>query len=76
VAADDGRLLPSDLLSQDAENPDRMRPGKDSPLATQGAGALYDLPAYIGALPPEGTAPWDWDRTWRVRMKNTEDKKR
>jgi serine/threonine protein kinase len=22
------------------------------------------LPAYVGALPPEGVEPWDWDKTW------------
>jgi hypothetical protein len=22
------------------------------------------LPAYVGAVPPEGVAPWDWEKTW------------
>jgi hypothetical protein len=22
------------------------------------------LPAYVGAVPPEGVEPWDWDKTW------------
>jgi hypothetical protein len=24
------------------------------------------LPAYIGAVPPEGVEPWDWDMTWKA----------
>jgi hypothetical protein len=69
MAPDDGRLKPNDLLSTAPEDSDRLRPNKDSPLATQGAGAKdHSLPAYIGAFPPEGVAPWDWDRTWRARL--------
>jgi nitrous oxidase accessory protein NosD len=56
--------------------PDRWRPAADSPLAHKGAGpADPSLPAYIGALPPEGTEPWDWDRTWRARMKKADEKR-
>jgi hypothetical protein len=57
----------ADLLAVDADNPRLTRPRKSSPLATQGAGAKDDLPAYIGALPPEGEPAWDWARTWRAR---------
>jgi hypothetical protein len=72
----DGRLAGDDLLSRDSDKPDRLRPGKDSPLAAQGAGTKAgDLPAYIGALPREGDQAWDWDRTWRARVKKTGDKK-
>jgi serine/threonine protein kinase len=24
------------------------------------------LPPYVGAVPPEGVEPWDWDRTWKA----------
>jgi hypothetical protein len=74
--SDDDRLRPDDLLTQDANEPDRLRPGKDSSLATHGAGRKdNNLPLYIGALPPEGISLWDWDRTWRARVKKAEDKK-
>jgi hypothetical protein len=42
-----------------------LRPPKDSPLARAGLGD-GTLPAYVGAVPPEGVEPWDWDRTWRA----------
>jgi serine/threonine protein kinase len=42
-----------------------LRPKKDSPLTTAGAGEEEpSLPSYVGALPPEGGVPWDWERTW------------
>jgi hypothetical protein len=45
-----------------------LRPAKKSPLATKGAGQTDPwLPSYVGALPPEGVEPWDWDRTWRAK---------
>jgi serine/threonine protein kinase/nitrous oxidase accessory protein NosD len=60
-------LGPEDLVSMDEEHPDQVRPGKDSRLATAGAGRNDPvLPKYIGALTPEGVQPWDWDRTWRA----------
>ena len=58
----------NDLVAVDTDEPSRTRPVKGSPLASQGAGTKQgDLPAYIGALPPEGEPLWDWDRTWRAR---------
>jgi serine/threonine protein kinase len=51
-------------LSRDPNHPDFLRPTPASSLATGGAGG--DLPAYVGAVPPEG-APWDWDKTWKAR---------
>lgn len=55
-----------DGIERDAKSPMFLRPAKDSPLATQGAGTEDPtLPRYVGALPPEGTEAWDWDRTWR-----------
>src|SRR5262249_55227195 len=57
------------LVSRAPKDPDYLRPRRGSPLATGGAGG--DLPAYIGAVPPEGVAPWDWDRTWKARTEKT-----
>jgi serine/threonine protein kinase len=65
-SAEDARLASDDLLSQDAKELDHIRPIESSPLATAGAGG--ELPTYIGALPPEGSPAWDWDRTWRARV--------
>jgi serine/threonine protein kinase/nitrous oxidase accessory protein NosD len=54
-------------LNRDSKSPEFLRPAKDSPLATRGAGNEDpSLPRYAGALPPEGTQPWDWERTWRM----------
>jgi hypothetical protein len=56
-----------DGIDRDPKSPTFLRPAKDSPLATQGAGAEDpSLPSYVGAVPPEGVEPWDWDRTWRM----------
>ncbi len=51
-----------DLLSREPAHADFMRPPKDSPLATAGAGG--DLPAYVGAVPPDGAPLWNWQWTW------------
>jgi nitrous oxidase accessory protein NosD len=54
-----------DGLSRNPDGPGFLRPAKDSPLGTEGAGKTDpSLPSYIGAVPPEGVAPWDWQRTW------------
>src|SRR5262249_41833790 len=51
----------------DASHPNFLRPAADSPLVKHGAGNDDpSLPSYVGALPPEGVAPWNWDRTWRM----------
>ncbi len=55
-----------ELLSLDPNDPNFLRPPAGSPLATAGAGG--DLPGYVGAVPPEGLEPWDWERTWNARM--------
>jgi serine/threonine protein kinase len=59
-------LLPKiEVLSRDPQSLDFLRPAKDSPLAREGAGKSdSSLPIYIGAMPPPGTAAWDWSRTW------------
>jgi nitrous oxidase accessory protein NosD len=76
-AESDHNLQRDDLVSRDASRPDQIRPRKDSPLATQGAGAMdAAFPSYIGALPPEGTPAWDWDRTERARAPRAPDGKR
>ncbi|HYT91428.1 MAG TPA: hypothetical protein VEL76_22130 [Gemmataceae bacterium] len=55
-----------DVLSRNPEEPAKfLRPAKNSPLASKGAGG--DLPSYVGAVPPEGVEAWDWDRTWKAR---------
>jgi serine/threonine protein kinase len=75
AGASDSPLKRDELLSMSADEIDRVRPGKDSPLATQGAGTRdHTLPVYIGALPREGDSAWDWDRTWRARVKKSDDK--
>jgi hypothetical protein len=51
-------------VGRDPGAPDFLRPAKDSPLATGGAGKDDPaLPSYVGAVPPEGTAEWDWEKT-------------
>lgn len=66
-----------DGVNRDPKSPDFLRPDPKSRLATDGAGNEDpSLPRYVGALPPEGARPWDWDRTWRARAKKTEDKKK
>jgi serine/threonine protein kinase len=74
-AEEDERLNRSDLAAVSGDDLDRVRPARGSPLTNGGAGAKdTDLPAYIGALAPEGVDPWDWDRTWRARMKKADAK--
>jgi serine/threonine protein kinase/nitrous oxidase accessory protein NosD len=62
------------LLSTDPLDPDFLRPAKDSPLATAGVGG--GLPKYVGAIPPEGVEPWDWNQTWKAQTRALEQKKR
>jgi serine/threonine protein kinase len=66
LAPTDERLRMPDGLSHDSNDPAFLRPAKDSPLATGGAGG--DLPTYVGAVPPEGVEPWDWQKTWNARV--------
>jgi hypothetical protein len=66
LAKDDRKLDPSWLISSIATDPDFLRPKTGLPLAKGGAGG--DLPTYVGALPPEGIAAWDWQKTWNARM--------
>jgi hypothetical protein len=65
-----------DGVNRDPRSPDFLRPDKDSPLATEGAGKDDPtLPRYVGAVPPEGAEAWDWDRTWPALTKSAGDKK-
>jgi hypothetical protein len=58
---------PIDAGSRKLGDANFLRPSKDSPLATAGAGVDDPaLPPYIGAVPPEGVEPWDWDKTWKA----------
>ncbi len=68
IPAAKDRVASVRLLSLDPDNPNFLRPAKDSPLATEGAGKDDPtLPTYVGAIPPEGVQPWDWERTWNAR---------
>ncbi len=66
--------FPIEVLSRKPGNSNFLRPAKDSPLALGGAGGQKaaasasgaPLPAYVGAVPPEGVEPWDWDKTWKA----------
>jgi hypothetical protein len=67
-----------DVLSRKPDHPDFLRPAKDSLLTKGGAGAGENpesaLPPYVGAVPPEGIEPWDWDRTWKVLVEKIKEK--
>ena len=68
LAPDDHHLRVTDLASTSPDEMKRIRPVKEQPLATGGAGPADPyLPPYAGALPPEGVEPWDWTVTWRQR---------
>jgi hypothetical protein len=60
-----------DVLSTRTDEPDFLRPAAESALATKGAGG--DLPGYVGALPPPGVEPWNWDETWKAREPKPSD---
>jgi len=53
-----------EVLSREPGDQNFVRPPKGSPLAKGGVGDKT-LPAYVGAVPPEGVAPWDWEVTWK-----------
>lgn len=57
-----------DILSRNPAAANFLRPAKDSKLATA-AKSDESLPSYIGAVPPEGVEPWNWNNTWQMRMK-------
>ena len=63
------------VISRLDKNLDFLRPEKDSRLATAGAGGPNanpvdkSLPPYVGAVPPQGVEPWDWDKTWKAMVR-------
>jgi serine/threonine protein kinase len=58
------------VLSRKQDHSDFLRPPRDSPLAKGGAGVSdISLPAYVGAVPPEGVEPWDWQKTWDIQCR-------
>jgi hypothetical protein len=68
LAPADRKLADPDLMSRTPDDADFVRPRKDSPLVGGGAGGQdSSLPVYVGAVPPEGVRPWDWEQTWRPR---------
>jgi serine/threonine protein kinase len=60
-----------EVISRDRQSSKFLRLAKDSPLASGGAGG--DLPTYVGAVPPEGIEPWDWQKTWNARAAKSGD---
>jgi hypothetical protein len=65
--SNDKLQVPITVLSRALGHPNFLQPAKDSLLATGGAGVKDSaLPAYVGAVAPEGAEPWDWDRTWKA----------
>ncbi len=67
LATNDKKLQAIDMPATGHSDPNFLRPAKHSPLATGGAGG--DLPTYVGAVPPEGVEPWDWNKTWNARAR-------
>jgi hypothetical protein len=62
--------VPLEVRSREPGHPNFLRPPKDSPLANGGAGVDDPaLPRYVGAVPPEGVPPWDWDKTWKALVR-------
>jgi hypothetical protein len=63
----DTRLDHIEGIERNPKHPDFLRPASTSPLATQGAGSDDPhLPRYVGAVPPEGVALWDWEKTFHT----------
>src|SRR5262249_38100895 len=59
-------------IDRDPKSPGFLPPDPQSPLASQGRRPdALPLPRYVGALPPAGAEPWDWDRTWQARRTRT-----
>jgi tRNA A-37 threonylcarbamoyl transferase component Bud32 len=62
---------PNDMLKKPLRfmHPDKKGgfppPPSNSDLAKGGAGDGV-LPAYVGAVPPQGVPAWDWDKTWKA----------
>ncbi len=77
-AAGDHELKPEmvKFVNRDPSNADFLRPFPESPLAKGGAGKEDPLlPIYVGAVPPKGVQPSDWDKTWKERAPKAEPQK-
>ena len=72
AASGDNVVERIELLSRDPENSSFLRPVADSRLVSAGLGG--DLPYYVGAVPPSGVEPWDWEKTWDLRAVHLDDK--
>jgi serine/threonine protein kinase len=56
-----------DKFERNPKSPDFLRPFADSDVVSAGAGKTDpSLPLHVGALPPRGSPPWDWSRTWQA----------
>jgi hypothetical protein len=71
LAPGDNRLIDKPrFVSRDPKDPGFMCPAPREKWALEGAGQLDPtLPRYVGAVPPRGVEPWDWNITWRARMR-------
>jgi len=69
LAAGDRQVERSVVVSRTPGAEDFVRPKDGAVLARQGAtAAAPPLPPYIGAIPPQGAAAWDWNTTWKALM--------
>jgi hypothetical protein len=72
LAVRDHKLPKVVFVSRAPSSPDFLRPLPDSELASGGAGKNDpSLPTYVGAVPPVGMEPWDWEKTWKLRAQKT-----
>jgi serine/threonine protein kinase len=70
LAPGDTRLDSPRFVSRAPQDPAFMRPAAGEKWALQGAGRFDPtLPRYVGAVPPRGVEPWDWNVTWRAWMR-------
>src|SRR5262249_25756854 len=49
-------------------DPNSLRPGANPSLGTGGVKDVA-LPPYVGAVPPEGIEPWNWQWTWDAHFR-------
>ena len=76
LADGDHSLSQPALVSQDPSHKDFMRP-EPQPWwpGKGGVGHGPLLPAYAGAVPPQGTRRWDWAATWKEWVKKVGPRK-
>jgi len=62
-----------EVRSRDPDDTHFLRPATDSPLNKKAYNnASFPLPSYVGAIPPDPSAQWDWLSTWRA-LKRTDE---